>query len=171
MPWLRLRFDGEGLAFAKLTRFARTARAHIAVDDPGPERVYPTHTRLTGLGRLTGAMVKAALTRQYGPGVEVARDGNDLLVRAAMPEDRLWSAQLQRVRTLGARFWPPYIIVDNGAVTMYARPLPGEDAAKLAAQAFAAGIRDVAVLRDVDLEPWLGLEPTPPGPLQLAVAS
>jgi hypothetical protein len=160
-PWpgVRARFDGADLVLARLTRRHPRTRARQALGPPQDGHVYPSATRIEGLGRLRTFGLVLALRRRLGRAVEVRRHGRDLVIRMGVPLDRLHSDELRLLMQHEHRFDPPLLLYEHGKVVVHVRARPGTDAADLLRR--IPGL-DARVVADVDVRPWAGLEPSIP---------
>ncbi len=154
MVWLAITFDGEGLAFARMTRHDRQATAHMRIGAPiGDEPRYPTATRLRAT-RIDADDVQAMLERHYGGG-EARADGDDVVATCLMPASRLWADRLQALLPLRNQARDLHASFAGGSITLFVQP---DDAQALASRIRMASGAEVHVLSTLDLSPWRGLD-------------
>ncbi len=162
MSWFSISFDGEGLAYARLTRHDRGGTVHLLVGPPTkrPEgTVYPTCARLEGFRRVPYEEIVEVLIKQYG-NASVAGAGDGALILVDMPAKRLWADALTNLRAFEDLFGPPHIRIIDGYVTMFVQAIVDLPEAAIRGRLQGAATRaDVYAEKDFDTSPWAGLEP------------
>ncbi len=159
MAWFSISFDGEGLAYARITRHDHRGVVYLVTGPAvkGPRgREYPTASRLEGFQRVRKDEILGLLERQYGNARE-----DDGVIRVTMQADRLWADPLTHLQAFEKLFGPPHLRIADGHVTVFVESkgtLP--DAAVLGRLDGAAPATRVAILEAFDPAPWQGLEST-----------
>ncbi len=165
MPtYLHFRFDGEGLASAKLTRRMQGSVVWGWAGQPklsGEGTVFDVYMFIEGIRRLPFWVVGAGVRSQY-PGTEVLhadKANGEWLGRVPMPEHRLWSASLKFLSPLGNYCEEFMTRTEDGLVDIYGRASDDKDIAEAIAEserlarAHPEEIRFQAVQR-VPMGPW-----------------
>lgn len=124
--FLHFRFDGEGLASAKLTRRMHGSVVWGWAGRPklgGDGTVFDVYMFIEGIRRLPMWVVAAGVRSQY-PGTEVLhtdKANGEWLAQVPMPEHRLWSSSLKFLAPLGGWCDEFMTRTENGMVDIYGR--------------------------------------------------
>ncbi len=160
MSWFRISFDGDGLAYAKMTRHDREGTVFLRPGRPvhgSRTTIYPTVARLEGFSRIQRDQMVAMLRQQYG-NAQAGTDGETIAVD--MPADRLWADALTHLRGFEDLFGTPYIRLHGGWVEVtVASETDLSDASIQGRLQAAAKDADVTILPNFDVAPWDGLRP------------
>ncbi len=158
MSWYAISFDGEGLAYARVTRHDRHGTAYILVGSPtkgSKSTDYPTVARLVDFKRVSTEQIVGMLEGQYGNANLV----DDDVIAVSMASSRLWADSLVHLKAFESLFGQPHLKVANGHATVYVEARTDlSEASILGRLQGAAPVADVRKVETFDASPWAGLE-------------
>ncbi len=153
--WFRLAADGEGLAYAKLTRH----RPCIVTMDIGRARmvgstfVCKTQSLVEGVDAETCRQLEANLNAQYG-NVHMPVVGDDWVIcEVNMRGDQLWSDMMQRLAPLATTFRSLRARFEGGYMELYMEAADANQAYPLLRSVLPVSA-DLRQLDELDDAPW-----------------